>query len=199
VEKHQALLAEVVAQAPPSIALSMGWEIMLDRPGCDLRAPMLSLAGAKAVLVEFPRAHLPSGATGELERLRMSGVVPVVAHPERYRGVTLQTMREWREIGAVIQTDATMFFASGPMADMAKTMLEEGLIDCLASDNHGDLRTLAAARTWLTELGADEHAALLTKVNAQRVLADEALLPVPGLRLARGVWFRLRELVFGRK
>jgi protein-tyrosine phosphatase len=197
--RHLDLLAELRRAVPEGPTLRLGWEIMLDRPGCDLRWPALALGTSRAVLVEFPRAYLPPGATGELERLVGDGLVPVVAHPERYHGCTLDTVRVWREIGAVIQTDATMFFANGPMAELAKSMLEEGLIDCLASDNHGDRRSLATARTWLDELGATELAALLTRSNAERVLSNQPVIPATPIRLSRGVWFRLRELVTGRK
>jgi protein-tyrosine phosphatase len=198
-EHHRALLADLVAAAPPKPELRLGWEIMLDRPGCDLQSPTLSLGGARAVLVEFPRAYLPVGTTDELDRIRRSGVVPVVAHPERYYGCTLDTVRAWRDAGAVIQTDATMLLARGPMTELAKSLLAAGLIDCLASDNHGDRRSLAAARVWLEEIGATDHARLLTHSNAARVLADEPTLPVPPLPLARGVFHRLRELLFGRR
>ena len=199
VERNRRILAELVAAAPPVPELRLGWEIMLDRPGCDLTAPHLALGSSRAVLVEFPRAYLPTGTAEELNRLRRSGVVPVVAHPERYFGCTLDTVRAWREVGAVIQTDATMLLARGPMTELAKAMLTEGLIDCLASDNHGDRRSLAATRVWLEEMGAEEHAQLLTRANAARVLADQALIPVPPLPLGRGVFGRLRELLFGRR
>ena len=198
-DSHCAILEGLIAAAPPSPQLRLGWEIMLDRPGCDLRAPHLSLAGSNAVLVEFPRAYLPAGTTEELDRLRRSGVVPVVAHPERYYGCTLHTVRAWRDAGAVIQTDATMLLARGPMTELAKAMLAEGLIDCLASDNHGDRRSLAAARLWLREMGAEEHAQMLTHANASRVLANEPTIPVPPLALGRGVFTRLRDLLFGRR
>lgn len=198
-ERNQALLGELVAAAPPRPELRLGWEIMLDRPGCDLRAPELSLGGARAVLVEFPRAYLPVGTSEELDRIRRSGVVPVVAHPERYYGCTLDTVRAWRDAGAVIQTDATMLLARGPMTELARSLLAAGLVDCLASDNHGDRRSLAAARLWLEEMGATEHAVMLTHANASRLLADEPPLPVPPLPLGRGVFQRLRELLFGRR
>ena len=198
-ERHRELLDELIAAAPAKPELRLGWEIMLDRPGCDLRAPELSLGGAKAVLVEFPRAYLPTGTADELERIRRSGVVPVVAHPERYYGCTLDMVRGWRDAGAVIQTDATMLLAHGPMTELAKSLLSAGLIDCLASDNHGDRRSLAAARLWLEEMGAHEHAQVLTHANASRVLADQATIPVPPLPLSRGVIHRLRELLFGRR
>jgi protein-tyrosine phosphatase len=196
---HRALLAELIAAAPSTPELRLGWEIMLDRPGCDLHAPELSLGGARAVLVEFPRAYLPVGTSKELERIRRSGVVPVVAHPERYYGCTLDTVRSWRDAGAVIQTDATMLLARGPMTELAQSLLAAGLIDCLASDNHGDRRSLAAARVWLEEMGADEHAQILTHSNAGRVLANEPPIPVPPLPLSRSVFQRLRELWFGRR
>ena len=196
---HRELLAALVAVAPPKPQLRLGWEIMLDRPGCDLRSPELSLGGARAVLVEFPRAYLPAGTTQELDRIRRAGIVPVVAHPERYYGCTLDTIREWREVGAVIQTDATMLLARGPMTDLAQSLLSAGLIDCLASDNHGDRRSLAAARVWLEEIGASEHAQLLTHANPARVLANEPMLPLSPLPLAKGVFHRLRELLFGRR
>jgi len=198
-ERHQAILAELVAVAPGKPELRLGWEIMLDRPGCDLSSATLSLGGAKAVLVEFPRAHLPVGTTEELDRIRRSGGVPVVAHPERYYGCTLDIVRAWRDAGAVIQTDATMLLARGPMTELAKSLLGAGLIDCLASDNHGDRRSLSAARVWLEELGATEHARMLTYANASRLLADEPTLPVPPLPLDRGVFRRLGELLFGRR
>ena len=198
-DRHCEILEQLVAAAPAKPELRLGWEIMLDRPGCDLRAPQLSLGGSSAVLVEFPRAYLPAGTTEELSRLRRTGVVPVVAHPERYYGCTVDTVRAWRDAGAVIQTDATMLLARGPMTDLARAMLSEGLIDCLASDNHGDRRSLAAAHLWLTEMGADEHAEMLTHSNAARVLADAPTIPVPPLALDRGVFTRLRELLFGRR
>ena len=198
-ERHQTILAELVAAAPAKPELRLGWEVMLDRPGCDLSSPTLSLGGAKAVLVEFPRAYLPVGTTEELDRIRRSGVVPVVAHPERYYGCTLDTVRAWRDVGAVIQTDATMLLARGPMTELAKSLLAAGLIDCLASDNHGDRRSLAAARVWLEEMGAPEHARMLTHANASRLLADEPTLPVLPLPLGRGFFRRLGELLFGRR
>jgi protein-tyrosine phosphatase len=197
--RHQEIFATLVAAAPPRPVLKLGWEIMLDRPGCDLRAAYLHLGGSRAALVEFPRLRLPPAATGELERLRDAGVVPVVAHPERYVGCTLALVREWRSVGAVIQSDATMLMARGPMSELAKSMLEDGLIDCLASDNHGDRRSLGTAKRWLDEIGARDQVGLLTQHNAERLLANDAPLPVPPIRLQRGMLFRLRELFLGHK
>ena len=198
IERHQEIFEELTAAAPARPELKLGWEIMLDVPDADLRPSHLALGGSTAVLVEFPRAHVPERAAEELFRIRMSGVVPVVAHPERYWGCTLDQVREWRNVGAVIQLDGAGLVGSAEMARLARAMLEQGLIDCIASDNHGDTRSLAATRRWLEEQGADEQAELLVDTNARRLLANEPVLPVPPLPVEPGLLSRLKQLLLGR-
>ena len=182
---------------PP--ALKRGWEIMLDVPGADLSGPTLTLGGSRAILVEFPRAGVPLQAIDELRRLRDEGRVPVLAHPERYWGCTLSQIRSWREGGTIMQIDAVALLAGGRMGEMAVALIEEGLADCLASDNHGDTRSLATVRKWMAEQDAEEHAELLTEVNPRRLLEDLPVLPVPPMRVRRGLLERLRELMRGRR
>ncbi|HJU88164.1 MAG TPA: CpsB/CapC family capsule biosynthesis tyrosine phosphatase [Gemmatimonadaceae bacterium] len=194
------IFEQLVAAAPPRPELALGWEIMLDGPGFDLKSSHLHLANSTAVLVEFPRHGIPRGATEELARLTREGMVPIVAHPERYYGCTPAVVREWRSVGAAIQMDAAMLVGRGPIASLAREIIGEGLADCVASDNHGDRRSLGAAAQWLRELGAEDHARLLTEVNPGRLLAGERPLPVPHISsLERGAFARLRELIFGRK
>jgi protein-tyrosine phosphatase len=195
---YSELLSALRAHAPRegSMRLLSGWEIKLDRPGCDLTNPELSLGGSRAVLVEFPYGPLPAGANDEIARLCASGVVPVIAHPDRYHECTPAHVRAWRESGAVIQTDGRMLLGGGPHAEFAHALVEQGLIDCLASDNHGDLRSVATVRAWLGELGSAEAAELLTAENPRRILANERPLPVPSITIQRGLLRRLRDLMF---
>jgi len=197
-DHHAEILETLRAHAPSRVELRLGWEIMLDVPGVDLRARHLGLGGSTAVLVEFPRTGVPQQSGAELARLRMSGIIPVLAHPERYWGCTVEQVRRWRNNGAVIQTDATVLLARNSMAKLAREMLEEGLVDCLASDNHGDSRSLRGVRTWLEEMGAGEQAMLMTQVNPGKLLANEAILPVAPIPSEPGFLDRLRQLVLGR-
>ncbi len=198
VTAYAALRRQLQDAAPPGVQLVAGFEIMLDRPGCDLRLPELALGDSHAVLVEFPRSGLPPGATDELLRIRSGGRIPVVAHPERYRGVSVDTMHVWRDVGAVIQGDAQMLLAGGTSGKLAREMLEEGVYDLLASDNHGDRRSLATVRLWLREMGAERQGRMLTEENPRRVLADEEMERVPPLREGPSIWERLRALL-GRR
>ena len=198
-EAHAALLDDLRRRAPDGVQLLAGWEIMLDRFGVDLTAGYLALGGSRARLVEFSRRGLSPGATEELLRLRATGVVPVVAHPERYQGCTIDLLITWREIGAVLQGDAVALLGAGPMTELARTMLGEGLIDILASDNHGDRRSLSTARRWLEEIGAFDQARILTDSNARCLLEGRPLEAVAPVRLQTGVLDRLKSLLFARR
>ncbi len=193
--RHAALLDELRAAVPNGPELKLGWEIMLDEPNVDLRARELSLGESTAVLVEFPRVAVPARAAVELSRIRASGLVPVLAHPERYWGCTPAKVTEWRAAGAVIQMDVSSLAGRGTIVATSRALLAEGLVDCFSSDNHGDSRSLAAARDWLLEHATPAHAELLTRTNAQRLLHDEPILPVPPLRRTGSMFSRLGSLL----
>ena len=197
-ERHVEILAGLQAAVSRAPELRLGWEIMLDEPNADLRAPHIGLGGSRAVLVEFPRTSVPARAAGELFRIRSNGSVPVLAHPERYWGCTVEKVAEWRAAGAVIQMDTAGLIGKGSIATISRALLEAGVVDLFASDNHGDSRSLATARAWLLEVATPEHADLLTRTNAGRLLANESLVPVPPLPKRHGIFGRLRELFLAR-
>jgi protein-tyrosine phosphatase len=196
-DEYQALLADLTERAPAGVVLYGGFEIMLDTTMFELSDDRLGLAGSRARLVEFPRRGLPPAATEQLLRVRSQGLTPVVAHPERYHGCTPEIIAEWRELGAVIQCDAMALLGAGPMTDFARGMLAAGQVDILASDNHGDRRSLATAVLWLTEMGAAGQARMLTAENPELLLAGARLRAVPPISFQRGMFERLRELIFG--
>ncbi|MGQ0764140.1 MAG: CpsB/CapC family capsule biosynthesis tyrosine phosphatase [Gemmatimonadota bacterium] len=197
VREYDELRADLQSRAPAGIRLHKGFEIMLDEPGCDLRDPALALGESRAVLVELPRVPVTPAATDELIRLRSSGIVPVIAHPERYQGIKIETLHIWRDIGVVVQGDGLMLLASGHRADFSRQMLISGVCDLIASDNHGDRRSLGTVRQWLHEVGGHRQARLLLDANPGHLLADELLEPVPPLRDHKSIWDRLRELFTG--
>jgi protein-tyrosine phosphatase len=196
-DRNAELLASLVASAPPTPRLVLGFEILLDAPGVDLSDPRLGLGGSTARLVEFARMGLPPAAGKELLRLRMGGLVPVVAHPERYWGCTPDLVESWRAAGAVIQMDVTAILGAKRMHRFGEELLARGLVDCFASDTHVDKRSLGSARQWLIEVADADVANLLTRDNPRRLLDDQDVLPVPPIKLQLGMIRRLRELVLG--
>jgi protein-tyrosine phosphatase len=198
-DRYAEILETLRRRAPAGLELALGWEIMLDIPGTDLRSPHLGLGGSTAVLVEFSHSRVPPTAAEELFRQRMSGIVPVLAHVERYWGTTPERVEEWRRVGAVIQLDSAALHSHGRTQRLAVDLLQRGLVDVIASDNHGDSRSLASARAWLLEMGAGEQAQLLTDTNPSRLLANEPPLIVPPLEPRRGMLTRLRRFFGSRR
>src|SRR5918999_2065866 len=67
-DRHVEILETLRRRAPAGLELALGWEIMLDTPGADLRSPRLALGGSTAVLVEFSHGSVPPSAADELFR-----------------------------------------------------------------------------------------------------------------------------------
>ena len=198
-ERNQAICEELQSVAPRALELRLGWEIMLDVPNVDLRAHTLSLGGSRAVLVEFPHFGVPARAGEELYRITCSGVVPVLAHPERYVRCTVEQVVAWRHAGAVIQMDTAGLLGKGRVSKLSRSLVQHGVVDLFSSDNHGDSRSLTTARDWLRDVATEEHADLMTHTNAQRLLEGKPLLPVPPLSLRSGVFGHLRDLFLARR
>src|SRR5258708_2901314 len=139
-ERNLAIFEELRSVAPRALELKLGWEIMLDEPKIDLRAKTLSLGGSRAVLVEFPHMSVPVSAGDELYRISCSGVVPVLAHPERYYGCTVERVEEWRRAGAVIQMDTAGLVGKGKGAQPARAPGVHGGVELFLDGQHAESR-----------------------------------------------------------
>ena len=61
----------------------------------------------------------------------------------------------------------------------------------------GDRRSLATIMVWLDEMNAREQATRMTMENPALLLEDRAIAPVAPVQFQKGVFDRLRELIFG--
>ena len=93
---------------PPCPQLHRGAELMLDRPlpARVAEARQVTLGGTRYVLVEFPRLVTFQAAAAALAHVVEIGLIPVLAHPERYACCTPEAVRRWRALGAISQVDA---------------------------------------------------------------------------------------------
>lgn len=192
---------QAVAEQVPEIELARGNEIMLDVPSAELGDPRIRLAGGRCVLVEFPRLQVPPGSAEALYRIKLQGLVPLVAHPERYANVDadrLELVEEWRHVGARMVVNAGSLlggFGAGPRrAVMA--MLARGWVDVVGSDYHARAGRrpllLAEAHRRIVELGGETHAELLFSHNPGRIMDGIEPAEVPPLEVR--AWRRLRSL-----
>ena len=196
---HDDAFAVLAAVAPPEVRLYRGAEVMLDRPLGPAAAAnrAIRLNGSRYILVEFPRIVPRDTVQQALRLVAEAGLVPVLAHPERYSSCSVAAADRWRATGAKLQVDANTLLMPRPRGERARALLGAGMADILAADNHGDDRTLAAAHASLSDHGAAEQAALLTIRNPRAILDDRELEPVEPVTFTVTLLQRLRRLFEG--
>jgi len=198
-DRHDGAFARLTEANRSGVVLYRGAEIMLDRPLATVVADKrdTTLAGSRYLLVEFPRLVAEVAVDHALRRVVEIGLVPLLAHPERYAACSLESVRRWRSLGAKMQVDATTLLAHSRRGSWARQLVAEGLADILAGDNHGDERSVADGAVMLHQHDGETQANLLTSVNPRAILDDGDLEQVPPLPLRRTWRDRLRRLLDG--
>lgn len=190
--------ANMCADKFPAVSAFRAVELLLDIPEPDLSDSRLRINGGKFFLVEFPFMAVPPQSARVLRDLSASGYTPILAHPERYRGMPdIRVAGEWRQAGALLQVNGgSLLGRYGPAARrIAFQLLEQGWVDFLCSDYHARGEPLIREyENALLEGDAAEQAITLMRTNPARMLADEPPLPVMPFRPRRGnVWRRVSE------
>jgi protein-tyrosine phosphatase len=131
-----------------------------------------------AFLFEVNPAMMPPRLEQTLFEIRLSGRLPVMAHPERYRAIQTDIARaeEIARSAALLVDLAALDGAHGrPAMKAARRLLEEGLAHAAATDIHSpeDQRPIGAGMAWIRKrLGEPELDRLLGE-NPRRILAGE--------------------------
>ena len=196
---HQRAFESLQGQAPPLPRLHRGAEVMLDRPitRAVALARNLTLGGSRYMLVEFPRLVAFDTVGNALSQVFDMGLIPLLAHPERYSCCSVDAVRHWRAIGAKMQVDATTLLTSQARGQRARQLVSEGLADILAGDNHGDDRTVATGARFLTAQDGADQVELLVVRNPSAILGDQPLTQVPPLRIRQSWMRRIKEFLEG--
>ena len=96
--------------------------------------------GKRVLLLEFPHSEIPYGAERLTSWLLQRNIVPMIAHPERNKGVMRSPgkLKPFIEQGCLLQvTAASVAGHFGPAAaGIAHELLEQDLVTILASDAH---------------------------------------------------------------
>ena len=169
---------------------------MLDRPldAQVARDRLVTLNRTRYLLVEFPRLVLAVTVEQALRRVVELGLVPVLAHPERYVCCRVVTAAQWKSIGALLQVDGPTLVSTRGRGERARRLVVAGLADLLAADNHGDERSLRPVRTELLRKSGLTQATLLLQENPARILEDREVTAVPPMEWKVTMTDRLRGL-----
>ncbi|HKP55571.1 MAG TPA: CpsB/CapC family capsule biosynthesis tyrosine phosphatase [Polyangiales bacterium] len=137
----------------------------------------LPYPGGHAALVEFPPDRFPLGLDDCLFRMRVRGLRPVIAHPERYAPVwqDIASLEHLLERGALalLDTMALVGKYGRKPKHTAERLLEEELYFAACSDSHkpADVDVMAQGIARLIELCGAERAQELLGERPRQILA----------------------------
>ena len=102
---------------------------------------LATLNNSRYLLLELWNTEWLPDTERAIFELRASGIVPMLAHPERYRAIQKDVKRlaALRQQGVLAQlTAGSLIGMQGNTARRcAETLLKKGLISCISSDAHG--------------------------------------------------------------
>jgi len=138
------------------------------------------------LLVELPLLLMPAGVAHGFYELRLKGVEPILAHPERYPYVARDVgkLEVFAHAGVAFQltTHSVAGIFGGSAQKASFDLLERGWVACIASDAHSPTNRAPMFREAVRVLSNRYgHAAArsLCVDNPRRILAGEDVLPVP--------------------
>lgn len=187
---HQAmhLLQVHLRQKDLPLQAVAGAEVLLSPFLSSIKAlPQLCIHNSRYLLVELPMAEIPRYTEDALYTLRIKGIVPILAHPERNWAILQNPNRilPLLELGILSQINGgsvTGRFGKR-VQRCAKTLLKHRMAHLLASDGHS-LRSrppvLSEARGVLTRWLGPEAAQAMTETVPGAILQDVSLeMPPP--------------------
>ena len=182
--EYFAAFREQLRQEQIPVALGLGSEVYCTSQLRRLleQRMLLPLAGSRYLLVEFP-FHGPLYMMDDLlAQVAAEGLVPVIAHPERYEALQQEPFaaERWFQQGYVIQLNKGSILGDmGRSArDTAYWLLDNGLAHVVASDAHdtrGRTPDMQRLREMLEQGVGRDYARILLKKNPMRIVKD---LPV---------------------
>jgi protein-tyrosine phosphatase len=174
-----AVSADVADQGPP-VRLGLGaenfWDDVLHGRIRERSVP--AYGQGPAFLFEVHPQFMPTGIENELFQLRVGGMLPVMAHPERYAAIQRDVnLAERLGRHAVMMVDLGALDGAHGRAEMktARKLVQEGLAHAAATDIHrpDDAKGIAGGMAWIRkQFGADVLHQMLAE-NTRRLLTGE--------------------------
>ena len=136
-----------------------------------------SLAGSRYVLSEFSSASTDAFIRERCMHMRTRGLVPVIAHVERYPALTddLDLIEELSEMGCMIQMNAGSILREDgfKVRRFCKKLLSYQMVDLIGSDCH-DMKQrsprMGECEDWLEKKTGAAYTEKLMRGNAEKIL-----------------------------
>lgn len=179
------ILKKEAADVVP-INLYAGMEIYLttEVPKLIEQRKLISINDTNYILVEFPFDELFENMIYLLSPLFEQGLIPIIAHPERYNYINKNSEKALNfliDMGCVLQVNrGSLLGRFGKIAQkISWNMLNKGLVHVIASDAHSQYQRttyISDAYNLVCSEYDDQYADLLFKENPYRIINNENLI-----------------------
>ena len=180
VEVAQENVIQAIAARGLGLTLNVGaenfWDELFIERNMTLAQPRYT--GERAFLFELPVPHLPPRVQETLFQHRLKGLLPVMAHPERYINFWADPdrYRAFAQTCALVVDLGALDGAHGRTeCKMARWLVLEGVAHAAASDVHSaaDARSAAAGIAWIRKKAGPAAVDRLLSENPRRILLGE--------------------------
>lgn len=137
----------------------------------------MTLHDTEYILLEFPFNAKPKDCTRTIDRLVSEQIVPILAHPERYRNFTkgFPDFLPLIKAGCLIQIDvASILGVYGlKVKSFARHLIDLKLVDFVASNAHNArdyCEWYGSAYQKVLQWAGEEYTASLFKINAEKLI-----------------------------
>jgi protein-tyrosine phosphatase len=151
-----------------------------------------TLGDSRYLLVELPFYDIPLYTGEVLYQLRLQGIIPIIAHPERYQKVVEEPAHvyDWIAQGALIQINAgSLMGRFGPEAkETCQRLLQHRQVHFIGSDGHSPRSRkprLREAVAIASQIIGNQEADKLVKDHAIAVLQNQKIVIADPLPLVR--------------
>lgn len=168
-----------------NINLYLGNEVFVNNKLEELlkKKEIATINNSKYLLIEFPMNEKPKDINNIIYELKIKGIIPIIAHPERYDYVEKNPnlVLEWIEEGALLQSNYGSIigvYGSGPQKTIKK-LLKKDLIEFLATDihypNNKIYLNMDKIRKKLKKLITEERFIELTNTNPKKIIENKEI------------------------
>lgn len=132
------LLEKEMERQGIACGIKLGAEVYLTEGTPDLDISPLTIEGTNYLLVEFPISYSATGLLEILYEVLLQGVIPIIAHIERYpfAAENVAFLEELIQMGCVIQVNAATLLSHNKQVGWVFPFIKCGLIHILSSDTH---------------------------------------------------------------
>lgn len=177
------------------LQFKLGCEVLFSPRLLNRELDPLCLEGTNVLLLELPTNYKPPFLKEVLNYFQDNGIIPLIAHVERYSYVLREptVLADWVQMGAYTQINAGTFLHMDVKRKLALNFLKWGLAHVIASDTHSPNKRPPNMKLAIEEIRKrlGEDTAVQLQTNADELFLNQDLhnVKIHYPRQILGRWF----------